>query len=114
MFIIVIVISLAIGKVVGLDPGHIVLDGDPVGTQPPTAAPPHFQPMPIVAKQSPISEIAELLFQYGRHVSCWICFAHVWTTREEHLVVFIIVQNLVGIGAVISIIYMILDFAHLA
>jgi len=31
------------GKEVGLDPGHIVLDGDPVRTQPPTAAPPHFQ-----------------------------------------------------------------------
>jgi len=30
-------------KEVDLGPGHIVLDGDPVGTQhPPTAAPPHF------------------------------------------------------------------------
>ena len=36
--------------------------GNPVGTQPPTAAPPHFRPMPIVAKQSPISTAAELLF----------------------------------------------------
>ena len=51
----------ATGKEVGLGPGHIVLDGDSVGTQPPTAAPPHFRPMPIVAKQSPISATAELL-----------------------------------------------------
>ena len=43
---------------VGLSPGHIVLDGDPA----PTAAPPHFWPMPIVAKRSPISATAELLF----------------------------------------------------
>ena len=46
----------------GLGPGNIVLDGDPVGTQPPTAAPPHFWRMPIVAKRSPISATAELLF----------------------------------------------------
>jgi len=30
---------MPIGKKVGLDPGHIVLDGDPA---PPTAAPPYF------------------------------------------------------------------------
>jgi len=53
---------MPLGKVVGLGPGHIVLDGEPVGTQPPTAAPPHFRPMPIVAKRSPISATAELLF----------------------------------------------------
>jgi len=33
---------MPLGKGVGLGPGHIVLDGDPVGTQRPTAAPPHF------------------------------------------------------------------------
>jgi len=32
----------AIGKEVGLGPGHIVLDGNSVGTQPPTADHPHF------------------------------------------------------------------------
>jgi len=53
---------MSLGKVVGLGPGHIVLDGDPVGTQPPTAAPPQFRPMPVVAKRSPISATAELLF----------------------------------------------------
>jgi len=34
----------AIGKVVGLGPGHIVLDGDPVGTQPPQQPLPTFSP----------------------------------------------------------------------
>jgi len=52
---------MPLGKEVGLGPGHTVLDGDPVGTQPPTAAPPHFRPMPIVAKRSPISATAELV-----------------------------------------------------
>ena len=52
---------MPLGKEVGLAPGHIVLDGDPVGTQPPTAAPSHFRPIPTVAKWSPISATAELL-----------------------------------------------------
>jgi len=47
---------------VGLRPAHIVLDGDPAppivrGTVGPT-----FWPMSIVAKRSPISATAELLF----------------------------------------------------
>ena len=52
---------MPLGKEVGLGPGHIVLDGDPVGTQPATAVLPHFRLMPIVAKRSPISATAELL-----------------------------------------------------
>jgi len=55
-------INMPLGKEVGLGPGHIVLDGDPVGTQLPTAAPPHFRPMSTVAKRSPISATAELSF----------------------------------------------------
>jgi len=39
--------KMPLGKEVGLGPRHIVLDGDPA----PTAAPPHFRPMPIVAKR---------------------------------------------------------------
>ena len=54
-------IKMPLGREVGLGQGHIVLDGDPVGTQPPTAAPPYFRPMAIVAKRSPISATAELL-----------------------------------------------------
>jgi len=57
---------MPLGKKVGLGPGHIVLDGDPVGTQPPTAAPLHFRPMPIVAKRSPISATVELLLNMLR------------------------------------------------
>jgi len=53
---------MPLGKVVGLGPGHI-LNGDPVGTHPPTAAPPHFRPMPIVAKRSPMSATAEFLLK---------------------------------------------------
>jgi len=52
---------MPLGKEVDLGPGHNVLDGDPVGTQPPTAAPSHFRPMPIMTKRSPISATAELL-----------------------------------------------------
>jgi len=55
---------MPLGKEVGLGPGHIVLDGDPVAGDPalPTAATPPFRPMSIVAKRSPISATAELLF----------------------------------------------------
>jgi len=51
---------MPLGKEVGLVPGHIVLDGDPA----PTAAPPHFWPMRIVAKRSPILATAKLLLRY--------------------------------------------------
>jgi len=54
---------MPLGMEVGLSPGHIVLDGDPVlprkGAQQP---PPTFRPMSTVAKRSPISETAELWF----------------------------------------------------
>jgi len=39
-------------------PGHIVLDGDPA---PPKGAQPHFRPMPVVAKRSPILATVEHL-----------------------------------------------------
>ena len=42
-------------------------------------------------------------FQYGSFPPSWICDARVWTTHEGHLVVFITVQNLVGIDLVLSI-----------
>jgi len=68
---------------------------------PKAAQPPSFRPMSIVAKLLPISATAEHLFQDGSHPPSWICDARVWTTREGHLVVFIAVQNLVGIDAVL-------------
>jgi len=43
----------------------------------------------------------ELLRRYGQFSICITC---IWTTHEEHLLVFVTVQNLVGMGAVVSII----------
>jgi len=57
-------IKMPLGMEVGLGPGHIVLDGDPA--PPPRkghgSPPPTFRFMSIVAKRSPISVTAELLF----------------------------------------------------
>ena len=53
-------------------------------------------------------------FQDGGRPPPWICNACVGTTHEEHLVVFTIVQNLVGIDAVVLIICTFFDFASLA
>ena len=58
---------MPLGSGVGLGPGDIVLDGDPLGDSAPpppnkgTAAP-TFRPMSIVAKGSPISASDLLLF----------------------------------------------------
>ena len=54
---------MPLDKEVGLGPGQIVLDGDPVGTQLPQQPLPTFQPMSTVAKRSPISVTAALLLQ---------------------------------------------------
>ena len=53
-------------------------------------------------------------FQDGGRPPSWICNACVLTTHEGHLVVFITVQNLVGIDAVVLIIRTFFDFASLA
>jgi len=50
---------MALGTEVGIGPGDIVLDGDP--TERDTAVP-TFRPMSVVAKRSPISATAELLY----------------------------------------------------
>ena len=62
------------------------------------------------------SEIGPIQTAYVRHHTtfcaarsnfcrppCWICFTRVGTTHKEYLMVFVPVQNLVGIAAVISI-----------
>ena len=54
------------------------------------------------------------LFQDGGRPPSWICNACVVTTHEEYLVVFITVQNLVGIDAAVLIICTFFDFASLA
>jgi len=46
------------------------------------------------------------IFRYGGCPPSWISFTRVWTTNEKYLVVFMTVQILVSISAVISIICM--------
>ena len=58
-----------------------------------------------------IRRIFDFLQDSGRPPS-WICDGCVGNTHEGHLVVFTTVQNLVGIDAVVLIIYF--DFASLA
>ena len=53
-------------------------------------------------------------FQDGGRPPSWICDERVWITDEGHLVVFITVQNLVGIDAAVLIICMFFDFTSLA
>ena len=53
-------------------------------------------------------------FQDGGRPPSWICNACVGTTHERHLVVFMPMQNLVGIDAVVLIICTFFDFASLA
>ena len=53
-------------------------------------------------------------FQDGGRPPSWICNSRVGTTHEGHLVVFITVQNLVGIDAVVLIICTFFGFASLA
>jgi len=48
------------------------------------------------------------LFQYGGYLPSWVCYARVWTIYEEYFVVFIVVQNLVGIRVVVLIICMLM------
>jgi len=55
-----------------------------------------------------------LFFQDGGRLPSWICDERIWTTNEEHLVVFTTVQNLVGIDAVVFIICLFFDFTSLA
>ena len=54
------------------------------------------------------------IFQNGGRPPSWICNACAGTTHEGHLVVFITVQNLVGIHAVVLIICTFFDFVSLA
>jgi len=62
-------IKMSLGTEVDLGPGDIVLDADPASPQGKGHnSIPTFQPMSIVAKRSPISATAELLFHFKRRV----------------------------------------------
>jgi len=53
-------------------------------------------------------------FQDDGRSPSWICYVCIRTTHEGYLVVFITVQNLVGIDAVVLIVCMFFDFTWLA
>ena len=48
-------IKMVLGMEVGLDPDHIVLDGDPAPLPKKRAEPPNFRPISIVAKRLNVS-----------------------------------------------------------
>jgi len=52
---------MLLGMEVGVDPGQVVLDGDPAPPRKGAQQPPTFWLMSIVAKQSPILATTELL-----------------------------------------------------
>jgi len=52
-----------------------------------------------------------VIFEDGGRPPCWICLGHIWTTHKWYLVVFITVQNLVAIDAIV---FIILKFQYLA
>jgi len=56
---------MPLGTEIGLGPGHIVLDGDPAPLTERDTAATSFRPTSIVAKRSPISATAGLLFGLG-------------------------------------------------
>jgi len=55
-------IKMPLGTEVGLDPSHVMLDGDQLPPKMGAQQPVTFRSMSIVAKRSPISAAAELLY----------------------------------------------------
>jgi len=53
---------MTLGMEIGLGPGHTVLDGNPAPPWKGAQQTPTFRPMSVVAKGSPISATAELLY----------------------------------------------------
>jgi len=60
---------MQLGTEVGLGPGDIHLDVDPAPPRNGAQQPPTFRPMSIVARRSPVSATAELLFTLLNAVS---------------------------------------------
>jgi len=70
-------IKMRLGTEVGHGPGDIVLDGDQAPSRERgTAALPSFQPVSIVAKRSPVSATAKLLFTVSSTIYnwCWLFY----------------------------------------
>ena len=79
---------MKLGTEVGLGPGHIVLDGDPVSHESDTAAP-TYRLMSIVVKRSPITATAELLLNHlllqlyhPENIYIVLVGQEVWTSRD--------------------------------
>jgi len=71
----------------------------------------------FVASDQNVAAICMAIFRFfqdGGRPTSWICAVSVRTTREGHLVVYITVQNLVAVDAVVLIICAFFDFASLA
>jgi len=66
---------MPLGIEVGLGPGDIVLDGDPVPPRKGAQQLPTFRLISVVAKQSPISETAELLYNQATNICAQVCTA---------------------------------------
>jgi len=77
---------MPLGMEVGLDPGHIMLDGAQlIPRQGAQQLAPRFRPMSIVAKRSPISATAELLFyiSYLKTFMHWFMTSFfIWRTND--------------------------------
>jgi len=68
-------IKMKLGTQVGLSPGHIVLDGDPVPPLQKGGIAPNFRPMSIVAIRSPTLATAEHLLHTYIHTYIHLFYA---------------------------------------
>jgi len=66
-------IKIPLDTEVGLDPGYVVLDGDTQPSREMGTAAPTFRPTSIVAKRSPISSTAELLYKLVLQITIRQC-----------------------------------------
>jgi len=73
-------VKMSLGTKVGLDPGHIVLDGDPA--PPKGHSTPNFRPMSIVAKRSPISAIVGINSKYGSSPGLYIPYKYKYSIPQ--------------------------------
>jgi len=60
---------MPLGKEVGLGPGHTVLDGDPVGTQPPQQPIPTFGPCLLWPNGRPSQQLLSSCFTHLKRVT---------------------------------------------
>ena len=93
---------MSVGTKVDLGACHVVLDGDPAPPPKKRGTAPNFRPMSIVAKRSPISAAAELLYIIWMHIlqesvlqlSISACCLHVTTFYCVHVTTLYYVRGL--------------------